>query len=151
MAEALARGFVSKGVTSADKMFCTDPADARKQVFKEFGVTPFDSSKEVVEKGRIIFIAVKPQYVKTVLEEVRPQLTPEHVIVSIAAGVPLQVLKVGGRTRLCCCPCMRPGGLQFCTASRGDPCNASCAMACILSGLRRCTCTASQWGVLSCS
>lgn len=60
----------------------------------QFGVTACESSKEVVEKGRIIFIAVKPQYVKVVLEEVASQLTPDHVIVSIAAGVPLAVLKV---------------------------------------------------------
>eukprot|EP00208_Stichococcus_sp_RCC1054_P003175 CAMPEP_0206134660 /NCGR_PEP_ID=MMETSP1473-20131121/137_1 /ASSEMBLY_ACC=CAM_ASM_001109 /TAXON_ID=1461547 /ORGANISM="Stichococcus sp, Strain RCC1054" /LENGTH=276 /DNA_ID=CAMNT_0053526279 /DNA_START=151 /DNA_END=981 /DNA_ORIENTATION=+ len=93
MAEALARGFCSKKVSSPDKMFCTDPSDARKKVFQEFGVTACESSKEVVEKGRIIFIAVKPQYVKVVLEEVASQLTPDHVIVSIAAGVPLAVLK----------------------------------------------------------
>lgn len=94
MAEALARGFVSKGVTSADKMYCFDPSEERKQVFKEFGVTPCANSKDVVSSGRLIFIAVKPQYVKTVLEEVKGQLTDEHVIVSIAAGVPLAVLEV---------------------------------------------------------
>jgi pyrroline-5-carboxylate reductase len=94
MAEALARGFVSKNVASADNMFCFDPSEERKQVFKEFGVTPCTDSKEVVSKGRLIFIAVKPQYVKTVLEEVKAQLSDEHVIVSIAAGVPLSVLEV---------------------------------------------------------
>jgi pyrroline-5-carboxylate reductase len=93
MAEALARGFVSKNVASADNMFCFDPSEERKQVFKEFGVTPCTDSKEVVSKGRLIFIAVKPQYVKTVLEEVKAQLSDEHVIVSIAAGVPLSVLE----------------------------------------------------------
>jgi pyrroline-5-carboxylate reductase len=94
MAEALARGFVSKGVASAENMCCFDPSEERKQVFKEFGVTPCASSKDVVSKGRLIFIAVKPQYVKTVLEEVKGQLSDEHVIVSIAAGVPLSVLEV---------------------------------------------------------
>ena len=41
-----------------------------------------------------MFICVKPQYVKSVLEEVRDLLTDEHVIVSIAAGVPIATLKV---------------------------------------------------------
>jgi pyrroline-5-carboxylate reductase len=104
MAEALARGFVSKGVASAGNMFCFDPSEERKQVFKEFGVTPCADSKEVVSKGRLIFIAVKPQYVKTVLEEVKGQLSDEHVIVSIAAGVPLSVLEV--RTTICANGCM---------------------------------------------
>ncbi len=94
MAEALARGFVSKGVASAENMFAFDPSEERKQVFKEFGCTPCATSKDVVKSGRLIFIAVKPQYVKTVLEEVKGELTDDHVIVSIAAGVPLSVLMV---------------------------------------------------------
>lgn len=92
MAEALARGFASKKISSVDKMFCTDVSKARKEVFEEFGITVCTSSKEVVEKARIIFIAVKPQYVKVVLSEVKSLLTPDHVIVSIAAGVPLSTL-----------------------------------------------------------
>jgi pyrroline-5-carboxylate reductase len=40
----------------------------------------------------ILFIAVKPQYVETVLAEVRPYLAASTVIVSIAAGVPLSTL-----------------------------------------------------------
>ena len=52
----------------------------------------------MVKHSRIVFICVKPQYVKVVLEEVKDLLTDEHVIVSIAAGVPIATLKV-------CCPC----------------------------------------------
>ena len=39
-------------------------------------------------------IAVKPQYVGTVLEEIKDILTDEHIIVSIAAGIPLSAMKV---------------------------------------------------------
>ena len=49
---------------------------------------------QVVRNSRIVFICVKPQYVKVVLEEVRDLLTDEHVLVSIAAGVPISALKV---------------------------------------------------------
>lgn len=40
----------------------------------------------------MIFVAVKPQYVSVVLREISPQLTSEHLIVSIAAGVTLAAL-----------------------------------------------------------
>lgn len=93
MAEALARGFAAKGVASADTMFCFDPSESRKDVFRSFGASGCDSSLDVVKNAKIIFIAVKPQYVRVVLEEVKHILTPEHVIVSIAAGVPLSQLK----------------------------------------------------------
>jgi len=52
------------------------------------------SAAQVVKNSRIVFICVKPQYVKVVLEEVRELLTDDHVIVSIAAGVPIAALKV---------------------------------------------------------
>ena len=42
-------------------------------------------------------IAVKPQYVATVLEEIKDILTEEHIIVSIAAGIPLSAMKVSLR------------------------------------------------------
>eukprot|EP00951_Prasinocladus_malaysianus_P034364 scaffold346223_cov50-Prasinocladus_malaysianus.AAC.1 len=116
MAEALARGFLAQGVTSEGKLSCTDPNSARREVFESFGVKPCSASLEVgglysitsnclvfhalklltrhalltvqvVKDSEIIFIAVKPQYVATVLKEVSHELTDKHVIVSIAAGV----------------------------------------------------------------
>lgn len=35
----------------------------------------------------VIFIATKPNYVAHVLEEIKDELTPEKLVVSIAAGV----------------------------------------------------------------
>ena len=76
-----------------------------------------------MDKGRIIFIAVKPQYVKVVLEEVKSLLTPDHVIVSIAAGVPLAVLKVP--------PPPPPHPVHPCYASRAALHVASCNTRCV--------------------
>lgn len=93
MAEALARGFINKSVASADQMCCTDPVAARKELFQTIGITPYDKNLEVVQNSDIIFLAVKPQYVAVVLKEVRAALTPNQIIVSIAAGVTIQTLK----------------------------------------------------------
>ena len=47
MAEALARGFTSKGVARADNMCCYDPSESRRAALKTFGVTPCTTSVEV--------------------------------------------------------------------------------------------------------
>jgi hypothetical protein len=47
---------------------------------------------QVVQNCDIIFIAVKPQYVATVLAEIRPALKDTHIIVSIAAGITVERL-----------------------------------------------------------
>ncbi|KAL4857901.1 Pyrroline-5-carboxylate reductase [Chlorella vulgaris] len=93
MAEALARGFINKGVCKAKHMWATDPVDERKEVFRSFGTNPVNGNIEVVTSSDVIFIAVKPQYVSVVLREVRPHLEDRHTIVSIAAGITLQSLK----------------------------------------------------------
>lgn len=47
----------------------------------------------MVQESEVVFVAVKPQYVAPVLKEVRPHLTDNHTIVSIAAGKTLSSLK----------------------------------------------------------
>lgn len=45
----------------------------------------------------MLFVAVKPQYVHTVLSEARPHLTERHLVVSIAAGITVaQLLEAAG-------------------------------------------------------
>lgn len=66
---------------------------------------------QVAKNCEVIFIAVKPQYVATVLEEIKPLLTDQHIVVSIAAGITLTNMKVKGGcilplsciSRLCKC------------------------------------------------
>ncbi|KAK9810248.1 hypothetical protein WJX72_007313 [[Myrmecia] bisecta] len=74
-------------------MVCTDPNPARKDVFRNFGVKAVDGNLEVVQNSEVVFIAVKPQYVSVVLNEVRGSLKEKHIVVSIAAGIPLATLK----------------------------------------------------------
>jgi pyrroline-5-carboxylate reductase len=47
MAEALARGFISKGILDASSMVATDPVAARKKVFASFDVKVVDTNVEV--------------------------------------------------------------------------------------------------------
>lgn len=47
MAEALARGFIAKGVCRAEHVFATDPVQDRKEVFRSFSTNPVDGNIEV--------------------------------------------------------------------------------------------------------
>ena len=49
---------------------------------------------QIAQNVDIIFISVKPQYVATVIREMKEHLTDRHIMVSIAAGIPLSVMKV---------------------------------------------------------
>jgi pyrroline-5-carboxylate reductase len=54
------------------------------------------SYSEVVEKSKVIVMAVKPQILKAVITEVKPKLTKDHLLVSIAAGITMSSLQEWG-------------------------------------------------------
>ena len=57
------------------------------------GAAVTEDNAEVVAKSQMVFIAVKPNDVASVLASATAAITPEHVIVSIAAGVTIATLE----------------------------------------------------------
>jgi pyrroline-5-carboxylate reductase len=53
------------------------------------------SNIAVVQFANVVILAVKPAHVGELLEEIRPSLTPKHLVISIAAGVPIAKLENG--------------------------------------------------------
>ncbi len=51
------------------------------------GIDVITDNRALVMNSDIIFIATKPNYVQSILEEIKDELTPEKLLVSIAAGV----------------------------------------------------------------
>ena len=103
MATALARGLAAAGFTSADQIVASDvyPA-ARQQFAAETKSRAVDTNAEVVAASQIVILAVKPQQMSDVLVELKGKVTAQHLVISIAAGVPLKTLVagLGEKTRL---------------------------------------------------
>lgn len=90
MATALARGWVESRWIEADLVVGTDVlSEAREQFTDATDCKTFATIAEVVAQSDVLVLAVKPQHMAGVMEEMRPRLTDRHLIVSIAAGVTL--------------------------------------------------------------
>ncbi len=102
MAEALLRGILAKGLVQPDKVWVSDIDANRLSYLKEsLGVQTTASNTEILEKSRIIFLAVKPQVAPVILSELKGLWEDKHLVVSIMAGVPLSYLnKYTGPARL---------------------------------------------------
>ncbi|MCR5799170.1 MAG: pyrroline-5-carboxylate reductase [Lachnospiraceae bacterium] len=59
---------------------------------KEFGITVCADNRELAQKADYIVLAVKPQFLTPVLEEIDPVLDKKKVIISIVAGKSLGFL-----------------------------------------------------------
>lgn len=96
MGTALARGFIQAGLVTAEQIIASDPIAAASAAFgKEVGARTTSSNAEVVKFAKVLILAVKPDQVAGVLEEIRGEFTEKHLLVSIAAGVPLAKLEGG--------------------------------------------------------
>jgi pyrroline-5-carboxylate reductase len=95
MATALIRGMIRDG-TPPETISASDPDPrARAELLGETGVSTFDSNDAVIRDCDVVVLAVKPQMMAVVMAEIRPLITTEHLVVSVAAGVTLATLANG--------------------------------------------------------
>src|SRR5437660_7120962 len=94
MAAALAKGFIQAKLAGADQVIASDPIDAARSSFaRETGAKTTASNLAAVKFAGVLLLAVKPDQVADVLEEIRGEFTENHLLISIAAGVTLARLE----------------------------------------------------------
>jgi pyrroline-5-carboxylate reductase len=96
MATAMIKGFITAGVCAAAQIVATD-VDAKKRtaLARRLGIATTADNGAAARAARVVILAVKPQVLPAVLEELRPHITARHVVVSIAAGWPTARLAAG--------------------------------------------------------
>ncbi len=96
MAEALIKGIMSSGKKS---VIVSEPRQERRDFLnKAYGVSVTASNTEAAGSAGLIILAVKPQNMAAVLEEISPAVTNDKTVVSIAAGIPLSFLQTRLKT-----------------------------------------------------
>jgi len=94
MAEAIAGGVIAAGLLSPDRIAASEVrADRREYLERKVGIKAVASNAEAVALGDVILLALKPQDIGTVLEEIGGAVRTDQLVVSIAAGVPLSKLE----------------------------------------------------------
>jgi len=94
MGEALVKGLLHGHVCKPEQILCSDTRPERLKVVREtYGVKGTSHNIEVVKHSEILILAVKPQIMKQVVSEVSKYLDLSKLIISIAAGVPLDAIE----------------------------------------------------------
>ena len=90
MAEALIGGLLSTKLCGSDRIWATDPATGRlDHLKKQYGIRVGSQNREAVAWGDVVILAVKPQVLDAVLQEIGCELA-KALIVSVVAGVPIR-------------------------------------------------------------
>ncbi len=93
MGEALIKGILHVGIVVPDKIYASDMDLAKLQsLAKGYKINTCKDNCSAVIDSDILIIAVKPQIVPHVLEEIKNSIK-NQLIISIAAGVPIKTFE----------------------------------------------------------
>src|SRR3954462_266553 len=92
MGEALLSGLLRSGRPAADLLFTERHPDRSKLLEERYGVTGV-SSVTAAETADTCLVAVKPQEMGALLDEVGRVVTPRNLVITIAAGIPTGFLE----------------------------------------------------------
>jgi pyrroline-5-carboxylate reductase len=94
MAEAMIRGLIGAGVAEAGQVLASEPRrERRDELVNVYGIETTPDNTEAARRADILILAVKPQVMTRVLDEVRPHVKTSALVISIAAGIPLSVIE----------------------------------------------------------
>lgn len=94
MAEALVNGLVKSSVCPANHITVADVRTERTSYFRSaFAVSSADNNQEAVRQADIVVLAVKPQVMNEVLDDIKDALPANALVISIAAGVPAKKIE----------------------------------------------------------
>jgi len=88
LGEALIAGMMDAGIVKKDQFIATAAHRERLDfIRKKLGVKVTLSNGEAVRKAHLVLLCVKPQVVEEVLRQIADDMTPAHVLISVAASV----------------------------------------------------------------
>jgi len=101
MAEAIIAGLLRKKLVGPEQIAGSHPRQARREeMHVKYGIEMFEHNREAVtevspespDNNSIVVLAVKPQRLHHVLEELKGSLVKEQLVVSIVAGAKIETI-----------------------------------------------------------
>ena len=94
MAESMMTAWIGTETVEACEMFaCDTDAERRRRIKRRLGVNTYATVQPFVKATDILILAIKPQDLDAALPALAPDVGPDHLVVSIAAGRPLAWLE----------------------------------------------------------
>ncbi len=96
MAESMIAGLLGKGIVQPGQIVASHPRpDRQAQLAERFAIRVVGTNLEATALADLVFLTVKPQVLTTVMAELKGNLAPGQVVISILAGASLASLQRG--------------------------------------------------------
>ena len=93
MAEALMKGLIASKVYKPSEITASDVIKKRlEQLKRTYRIKITDNNSKAAKQADVIVLAVKPNKILSVLESINSELTPDKIVISIAAGTTIPAI-----------------------------------------------------------
>ncbi|NUN22251.1 MAG: pyrroline-5-carboxylate reductase [Candidatus Jettenia caeni] len=94
MGEALCKGIIHAQLSEIKNIMMSDVVAERCAfLHKEIGIHTTQNNKDITAFANVIVLAIKPQMMNEVLRDLKTDITPQHLVISIAAGIPIRFIE----------------------------------------------------------
>ncbi|HEY2406524.1 MAG TPA: pyrroline-5-carboxylate reductase [Polyangiaceae bacterium] len=94
MAGALIRGLLASKTVRAEQLRASDVrSDHLQELEQRHGIKTHVDNAELVAWANVVVLAVKPQVIDRVLDQLAGAFTSDTLVISVAAGVPIRALE----------------------------------------------------------
>ena len=94
MGEAIIKGVLDAGLTTADAIVASDPVAERRQAMEcAYGIGTSSSNIAAVRGAEIVILCVKPQTLEKAAPDLRQALSADALVISIIAGARISTLR----------------------------------------------------------
>lgn len=94
MAKAVMDGVLKSGLATVENTFgSAKTSKTREAVAEQYQIRTYSDNKEVAKLAEVLVLAVKPQFLEEVLDEIYPAITTDKLVISMAAGKTLSWLE----------------------------------------------------------
>ena len=87
MASTIIKGILKNEICKKEDIIGSNPTEEECSSSRErLGIRTTQENREVVRNAEVVFLSVKPQFYAEVIREVREEIRPEQVVITIAPG-----------------------------------------------------------------
>jgi len=96
MGEAIIAALLRKKVVTPDEINVSDVDPSRLDyLYERYGISTSTNNRTSIKEAEVVVLAVKPQILTAVLDELKGHLTPSQLVLSIIAGAGISKLRNG--------------------------------------------------------
>lgn len=93
MATSLVGGLLEKGYPASNITVSDPMQENRDRLHQQFGINTTEDNLSASTNADVVMLAIKPQVMKAVAEELSSALSHQPLVISIAAGIPMSSLQ----------------------------------------------------------